>query len=72
MTTATLALTPPQSFVPPGNRTARLAHLDPRPLWREPAPVASAWRSPTFYVACAIVAPIALVIAPVRALVRLI
>lgn len=56
----------PRSFVPPGDRAARLSHLDPRPLWREPPPVISPWRSPSFYLACALVMPAAAVIAPVR------
>ena len=53
----------PRSFIPPndrkGDRTARLSHLDPRPLWRETATIRSPWRSPTFWAAYALVAPVA-------------
>ena len=54
-----LIRTEPRSFTPPGDPTARLAHLDPRPLWREDAVIESPWRSPTFWVAYALVAPVA-------------
>lgn len=63
MATSTLiradALVAPRSFTPPGDRSVRLSHLDPRPLWREDAVVESAWRSPSFWVAWALVAPVA-------------
>lgn len=59
-TTATLvhAGTQPRSFVPPGDRSVRLSHLDPRPLWVEDAAVESPWRSASFWVAYALVAPV--------------
>ena len=61
--TATLghadAVVRPRSFVPPGNRSVRLSHLDPRPLWREPRSAESPWRSPTFWLAWTLVAPLA-------------
>lgn len=59
MAVSTLVRPQPVSFTPPGDRTARLSHLDPRPLWREPVAVASAWRSPSFWLAWALVAPVA-------------
>lgn len=62
MATVTLAragqTAAPRSFTPPGDRSARLSHLDPRPLWREDAAVESPWRSPTFWLAWALVAPV--------------
>lgn len=62
-TTATLDHTQvrvrPRSFTPPGDRSVRLSHLDPRPLWYEAAAAESPWRSPTFWLACALVAPVA-------------
>lgn len=66
-TTATLDHTQvrvkPRSFTPPGDRpkhrAVRLSHLDPRPLWYEAAVAQSPWRSPTFWVAYALCAPIA-------------
>lgn len=53
-----LIRTEPRSFTPPGDPTARLAHLDPRPLWREDAAIKSPWRSPTFWAAYLLVAPV--------------
>lgn len=47
----------PRSFTPPGDRSLRLSHLDPRPLWRNDADGASPWHSPTFWLAYALVAP---------------
>ena len=62
-TTATLDHThvrvTPRSFTPPGNRQLRLSHLDPRPLWYEAAVAQSPWRSPTFWIAYALCAPVA-------------
>lgn len=49
----------PRSFTPPGDRAIRLSHLDPRPLWREPAAVESAWKSPSFWLAWLLVASVA-------------
>lgn len=53
----------PRSFVPPGDRakdrSVRLSHLDPRPLWYEAAAAQSPWASPTFWLAYALVAPFA-------------
>lgn len=66
MTVDTLVFTQPRSFVPPGDRSVRLAHLDPRPLYREDAPVASPWRSPSFWLAWALVMPVAVVARSVR------
>jgi hypothetical protein len=61
MSLATLARTGPRGFVPPDGAAAetrpRLSHLDPRPLWLEEAVVASPWKSPTFWLACAVVLP---------------
>lgn len=66
MATATLVradvVQSPVSFVPPGDRSVRLSHLDPRPLWAEPAGVASAWRSPSFWLAWALVVPVMAVV----------
>ena len=61
--TATLARTDvghgPRSFAPPGDRSVRLSHFDPRPLWREETAAESPWRSPTFWAAWILVAPVA-------------
>lgn len=68
MTVATLvhagpARTGPRGFVPPSDGAAdnrsHISHLDPRPLWREEAVTESPWRSPTFWLACALVMPVA-------------
>lgn len=52
----------PRSFAPPGDRSVRLSHLDPRPLWREEPVVESPWKSPSFWLAWALVAPVARVV----------
>lgn len=63
----------PRTFVPTAaNAAARLAFLDPRPLWPEPTPAANPWKSPGFYLAGAIVLPLAAVALPIRALRRLV
>ena len=69
MNTVTLARQP-QSFTPSGSTSARLSHLDPRPLRHKPA-IGGPWACPGFYAACAIVLPAAAVVAPFRMLFRL-
>ena len=68
MTAAMLAPMPsartgPRGFVPPhgaaADARARLSHLDPAPLWAERASGPSPWRSPTFWLACVLVVPVA-------------
>lgn len=57
----------PRSFTPPGDRSVRLSHLDPRPLWRESEAVESPWKSPTFWAAWLLVAPVMTVLRVARA-----
>lgn len=56
------ARTGPRGFVPPScdavDTRYRRSDLDPRPLWLDEVVAESPWRSPTFWLACALVMPV--------------
>lgn len=74
MTVATLARTGPRGTVPSHGGAADTPTLskahDPRPLWLEPVPAESPWRSPAFWLAWLLVMPAATAVRAGRAAFR--